>query len=388
MAIKRYLQGIAIVALLMIGAILIVMAAPQSITFVSPPTPDNGTINSNFINISVTLGSPGSAKLNWNGIFEPMDGSGTQFYKNKSVTNQIYTFYVNASDINGTNWTTSSTRTVTVSMPTSPFPPGLSSPNPSSSPVNSIFGFSQNFNITVNQTANVSWKIGSLEVQNLSVSAGAKSEYISNATQAIGNNYIVTATAYNANGTSASPATWTWNVLPSQGPPPVLDVTYTRGATWINWTWTNPTTGNFNYTIVKINDTLQPNQTNNYYNFTQFSPGTTNTIKLQTVDNTGNINSTIISKPATTFNTVVGTNVNVTLNNVKVVFSQTVSEGDTSVIVSSTNSLGGGPHTFQDAGSYYNISTNATSSGNITVEIPYTPAGINESLVKLYHWNS
>ena len=203
-------------------------------------------------------------------------------------------------------------------------------------------------------------------------------------TQAIGGPYSVTATAYNANGTSASPITWTWYVIASQGPPPVSGISYTRGSTWINWTWTNPDTGNFNYTIVKINTTSQPNTSNNYFNLTSLAPNSTNTIYLQTVDTSGNINSTIISSPATTFNTVTGSNVNITLNDVKIVFSQVNTEGDTSVSVSSTNP---GGHTFQKVGSYYNISTNATYSGNITIEIPYDPAGINESIVKLYHWN-
>ncbi|MCX9084127.1 MAG: S-layer protein domain-containing protein [Candidatus Methanoperedens sp.] len=384
MAIKRYLQGIAIVALLMMGTVLIVMAAGPSITFVSP-TPDNGTISSDFINVSVTLSpSGGAAWLNWNGTFESMTGTGTQFYKNKSgLMNQIYTFYVNASDVNGTNWTTSNTRVVTVNVPSSLNPPGLSNPNPSPT-VNSIFGFSQNFNITVNQTANVSWKINSIEVQNISVSAGAKSDYISNASQAIGNNYAVTATAYNVNGTSAS-TTWTWNVLPSQGPSAVSVVTSMVGATWINWTWTNPT-DNFNYTIVKINTTFQTNTSNNYFNYTQFSPGSLNNISLQTVDTSGIINSTIIQNSVHTYNTPAGPNINVNYNNVNVTFLSIVTEGNTSIsIVPSA----GGSLTFTKAGSFYNISSTAVPvpGGNISIEIPYESTGINESNINLYHWN-
>ena len=107
-----------------------------------------------------------------------MDGSGTNFYKNKTgLTNGPYSFIVYANDSTPGNWT-SSTRTFTVNVPTSP--PILSNPNPTS-PVTSIFNSSINFNVTVDQTANISWKIGGSEVQNLSVLAGAKSEYVSNA---------------------------------------------------------------------------------------------------------------------------------------------------------------------------------------------------------------
>lgn len=380
----KYLLGIAFVTIIL-STVFFVMGAVPVISLITPS--DGQTVSVNYVNITLTLtqNESGTARLNWNGTGnESMIGSGTSFYKNKtSLTNGQYSYIVYANDSTSGNWT-SSQRTVTVNVPTS-FPI-LSNRNPTS-PVNSIFNSSVNFNVTVDQTANVSWKIESTEVQNTSVLAGGKSGYLSNATQPIGT-YSVTATAYNANGTSASPITWTWNVIPSQGPPSVSGISYTRGATWINWTWTNPATGNFNHSTVKVNSTPQPNTSKNYFNSTPLAPGSTNTIYLQTVDNSGNINSTVIFKSATTFNTPSGPDVNITQNGVDVVFSQVTGEGNTSIIILPASP--GGTYTFQTVGSFYDISSNATLSGStITVKIPYDPSGgINESTVNLYHLNN
>ena len=290
----KYALGIAFVAIIL-STVLIVMGAGPAIVFNTPPTPqDAGTVPVNYVNISITLNESGNASLKWNGSVtnEPMIGSGTNFYINKTgLTNGQYSYIISATNTTSGNSTTSPTRTVTVNV-VSPLPK-LSNQNPAS-PVTSTFNFSQKFNVTVDQTANVSWKYGDTEVQNVSVSEGARSEYVSNATQPIGT-YSVTATAHNANGTSAPPITWNWNVQGPQGPPPVSNIDYTRGATWINWTWTNPSTGDFNYSTVKINTTSQSNTSKNYFNLTQLAPNSTNKIALQTVDNSGNINSTIIS---------------------------------------------------------------------------------------------
>ncbi len=93
--------------------------------------------------------------------------------------------------------------------------PSITSPLPAS-PVNSSVNTTQNFNVTVNQDANVSWKLNGIEVQNLSVAAGGKSDY-SNSSIGAGT-YDLTAIAINANGTS-SPQKWIWTVsFPTLGP--------------------------------------------------------------------------------------------------------------------------------------------------------------------------
>jgi S-layer protein (TIGR01567 family) len=195
---------------------------------------------------------------------------------------------------------------------------------------------------------------------------------------------IITAT----NGSFSGNATVT--VMPPSGPPPVTNLIVAgRGTTWINWTWENPTTGNFSNTLVKINGS-QSNTSNNYFNYTQFNPGTSNnTIYLQTVDTSGNVNPTIISNTSYTLNTHAGPNVMVSpVNNVEVTFSQVDKEGNTlAVIVSKSPEW----DNISSIGNFYDISTDSRFySGNITVQLGYDNlnSGINESNIKLYHWNN
>lgn len=380
---KRYIRGIAFVVL-MLSAVLMVMAAAPTISY-DGQTPDNGTIAVDYINVSVALSSTGGvAILNWNGVNDssPMTGSGTSFYTNKTALSNgsTYTFFVYANDSTPSNWSVSNTRTVTVNIPASP--PSITGSNPSSS-FTSYVGTPVEFNVTVDQIANVTWKIGVVQVQlNESVPIGIKANY-TNSTAGAGT-YTVEANASNTNGSAAR--TWTWTVTNSPGPDPVSGLTVAgRGTTWINWTWTNPTSGNFNYTIVIINSTFQTNTSNNSYNYTSFGVGTSNnTISLQTVDTSGNVNSTVVSNTSSTLNTPAGNNVVVSLaSNLNVTFSQTSGEGNTSVSIASTNL---NPHSFSKVGNYYDIQFTGSSSGNITVELGYDPSGINESNVKLYHW--
>ncbi len=382
MVIRNYVKGIAFV-LLILSAVMLAMAANPDITVNSPA--DGSTVPVNYVNVTVTLNESGTALLKWGSNANvSMIGAGTSFYYNETgLSNGLYTYIVYANDTTPENWSASPTKTVTVNVSASP--PAISTFNPTS-PTYTTFGNSQTFNVTANQIANITWKINGNQVQfNESVLVGTKAEYINNSAP-IGT-YTVTATASNGNGTSPSPQTWEWHIIASQGPPPVSGLTVAGiGATWINWTWVNPTSGNFNYTTVKINSTYtQPNTTNNYFNFTNFASGTLNRIDLQTVDTSGTVNSTVVSNQAYTLNTPTGSNVIVNLlSNLVVTFSQVISEGNTSVSISSTNP---NTHTFQKIGNYYDISTNATSSGNIIVELGYSPpTGINESNIKLYHW--
>ncbi|MCZ7381551.1 MAG: S-layer protein domain-containing protein [Candidatus Methanoperedens sp.] len=271
-----------------------------------------------------------------------------------------------------------------MSLPASSGAPHIDSYLPLVDPTSSI-GTNQAFNVTANQTADFTWSIGGVQAQpqNLSVSAGTPVSY-SNNSAGIGT-YTITVVANNTNGTDSH--TWTWTVNPSSGPDPVSGLSVAgRGTTWINWAWTNPG-GNFNYTMVTINGSFQTNTSNNFYNYTSFGVGTSNTISLQTVDTSGNVNSTVVSNQSTTLNTQSGSNVIVSVSGTNVTFSQVNGEGNTSVSISSTN-LWGTP-SFTPVGSYYDVSlTGATTTGNIAVEVSYNPAlTSNESAVKLYHWN-
>ena len=74
---------------------------------------------------------------------------------------------------------------------------------------------------------------------------------------------------------------------------------------WIRWTWTNPADVDFSHVMVYLNGTFIANTTDSsisYYNATGLSEGATYTIGIQTVDSSGNINSTTVSDSAITRN--------------------------------------------------------------------------------------
>ncbi|MCZ7404684.1 MAG: hypothetical protein O8C67_07105, partial [Candidatus Methanoperedens sp.] len=136
---KKTIRGFAF-AVLMLSIVLIGMAGIPTITFNEPPTPTNGaTVNVNYVNISVTLNESGAALLSWDGGANvSMIGSGTNFYYNKTpLSNGPYTYIVYANDATAGNWT-SSTRTVTVSLPASSGAPHIDSYLPLVDPTSSI----------------------------------------------------------------------------------------------------------------------------------------------------------------------------------------------------------------------------------------------------------
>ena len=92
--------------------------------------------------------------------------------------------------------------------------------------------------------------------------------------------------------------------LPDTTPPAsITDLINTTGNFWINWTWTNPTDADFNYTMVYIDGVFVTNTSSNYYNST-YSPHATRTISTRTVDTAGNINSTWVNQTTTIPNNV------------------------------------------------------------------------------------
>jgi S-layer protein (TIGR01567 family) len=387
MIMKMFIRGIT--ALLVVLSFLwVAMAAAPNIT-VTNPASDPATVTVNYVNVTVTTtGTTGIVYLKWDGgSNETMQGSGNFFYRNKpGLANGAYSYIVYANDSTPGNWTSSGSRTVNVNVSASS--PSITAYEPSTGTVNSNNGTLQKFNITVDQAANVSWKIDGVEYQNLSVNAGTKSEYSnSTASNAGPGTYIVTATAINANG-SSSPRSWTWNVItPTLGQVTALNATE-RSTTSIKWTWTNPGAP-FNHTIVKINDIFITNTSASSYNHTSLNNGTMYTISLQTVDTSGNIHPTPVENQAFTYNTVTGSGVSVAPHsNVLVIFSQVDTEGNTTANLYSTLQSGENPHTFSKIGNYYYLATSAGHTGNITVELKYTnPGGVNESTIKLYRYD-
>ena len=74
------------------------------------------------------------------------------------------------------------------------------------------------------------------------------------------------------------------------------------GTSWINWTWTNPTT-DFGHVMIYIDGTFITTTTSQSYNATGFAEGTVHRIGIQTVDNNGNVNPTTVSDQAVTSTT-------------------------------------------------------------------------------------
>ena len=76
------------------------------------------------------------------------------------------------------------------------------------------------------------------------------------------------------------------------------------GTTWIYWTWTNPSDSDFSQAIIYIDGDNEANTSNNYYNATGLSSGTSYTITVHTKDTTGNVNDTDVNNTASTLSTV------------------------------------------------------------------------------------
>jgi PGF-pre-PGF domain-containing protein len=72
------------------------------------------------------------------------------------------------------------------------------------------------------------------------------------------------------------------------------------GSSWIKWTWINPTDADFSHAMIYIDSTLTTNTSNGYYNATTLSEGTTHTIGIKTVDNSGNVNPLLVNDTAQT----------------------------------------------------------------------------------------
>ena len=74
----------------------------------------------------------------------------------------------------------------------------------------------------------------------------------------------------------------------------------TYGITYINWVWTNPGDPDFDYVMIYIDGTWTTNTSSTNYNATGFNSGENHTISTQTVDTSGNVNTTWVNHTAKT----------------------------------------------------------------------------------------
>jgi PGF-pre-PGF domain-containing protein len=69
---------------------------------------------------------------------------------------------------------------------------------------------------------------------------------------------------------------------------------------WINWTWTNPSSADFSHVMVHIDGKFVVNTSEDYFNLTGLSEGTTHIISTKTVFTSGGINNTWVNDSAQT----------------------------------------------------------------------------------------
>jgi S-layer protein (TIGR01567 family) len=268
------------------------------------------------------------------------------------------------------------------------------------SPVSDVVGAQSSFNLTSNQSINATWMLNGSIVQ---TNTSELSPSYTN-TSAILGSWNLSVTVWNENINTYNE--WAWIVTSGVNmtpPASVTNLSATAGQTYINWTWTDPTTdSDFSYVKVYLNTSSDSNlYTGNVPNGTQYfnsslaglvlSSNTTYRLSTQTVDTAGNKNDTLVYNETTTLpNTPTG-QVTLTFTNLVISFSNVVSSGNTTVTESSTfpsydSSL------FTNIGKFYTITSTADLGGNnVTIGLNYTgllPAGYSASDVHLYHYTT
>ena len=185
-----------------------------------------------------------------------------------------------------------------LTLPVSPrSAPNITSWYPEETVIEDIEGVKRTFNISINQTVDVIWRINGTEVFNQS---GVNfSEYTNES--AVAGYWEVTAHVFNENGSDTH--TWLWSVKDITPPASVSDlhnITYEQN--FINWTWIDPPDADFSHVIVYIDGKFAGNVTKGvqYYNATSLEPNTEHTISTRTVDIWGNINETWVNHTART----------------------------------------------------------------------------------------
>ena len=167
--------------------------------------------SNNYAFISINASEPlNSALLEWNGINETMQGSGRDWYINKTNLGSTYIYKVYGNDSNG-NWGVTEEKQVEIGALA---PPNITSFAPPS-PVNDTICNWSTFSVTVNQTINVSWYLNdSFLFTNESVTEANCTLHA----EVVGE-HNVSAIASNSNGTDMQ--TWVWNVTSAVvvGPP-------------------------------------------------------------------------------------------------------------------------------------------------------------------------
>jgi hypothetical protein len=107
-------------------------------------------------------------------------------------------------------------------------------------------------------------------------------------------------TSGNVNGTWVNRTRTTSDVIPPAGITALTNTTYKPYS--VNWTWTDPADADFSHVMIYLDDTFMTNVSKGivHYNATSLNPSTGYTIGTQTVDYSGNVNTTWVNTTTVT----------------------------------------------------------------------------------------
>src|SRR3990172_157644 len=150
-------------------------------------------------------------------------------------------------------------------------------------------------------------------------------------------------------------------------PASITNLTYVNGTTWINWTWSNPTDADLNYTMIFLNGSWKANTSIQSYNATGLTPDTVYEIATRTTDKAGNINATWVNGTAKTLPVITVKLISITVTPV----NPTISLGQTQQFIANG--------TYSD-GSIKNITSITTCSSSNTSVATIDASGLASSI--------
>ena len=131
-------------------------------------------------------------------------------------------------------------------------------------------------------------------------------------------------------------------------PASITNLTNTTGNFWHNWTWTNPTDADFNYSYILMDNVWTVNSSLEHHNLSA-SPHNTSNISVKTVDTNGNMNTTWVNHSSTIPNNPI------TISGISASYS--VDEGDTLSIDANYTDADSDSPTFTDNASDWTVNS-------------------------------